>query len=156
MDRITKRKFLGFSFMIIKGDVKIVVARNSLKRFKEEIRRLTCRTRGWEISRIVKVLNRYIMGWLGYYGICQTSGLFKQLDGWIRRRLRAIIWKQWRTCQRRRKGLISRGINKQKATKAAGSSRGAWRMSLTQATNVAFPIAYFQELGLQPLVTRRF
>ena len=156
VDEVTKRKFLGFSLITIKDEVKIVVARSSLKRLKREIRRLTCRTRGWEISRIINVLNRYLRGWLGYYGICQNSGIFKQIDGWIRRRLRAIIWKQWKSCQRRRKGLISRGINKLKAAKAAGSSKGAWRMSRAQAMNVAFPIVYFQELGLQPLVTRRF
>lgn len=154
VDEVTKRKFLGFSFWIIRGDVKIVVARKSLKRFKGEVRRLTYRTRGWEISRIVQALNRYLRGWSGYYGICQNSGIFRQMDGWIRRRLRALIWKQWKSCQRRRKGLISRGINRLKAAKAAGSSKGAWRMSRTQAMNVAYPIAYFQELNLQLLVTR--
>ena len=154
VDEVPKRKFLGFSLITIKDDVKIVVARSSLKRLKKEIRRLTCRTRGWEISRIINVLNRYLRGWLGYYGICQNSGIFRQIDGWIRRRLRAIIWKQWKSCQRRRNGLISRGVNKLKATKAAGSSKGAWRMSHTQAMNVAFPIAYFHELNLQSLVKR--
>lgn len=153
VDQVTKRKFLGFSFMIIKGEVKVLIARNSLRRFKGEIRRLTYRTRGLGISRIINVLNRYLRGWLGYYGICQIPGLFKQLDGWIRRRLRAIIWKQWKSCQRRRKGLINRGINKQKAAKAAGSSKGAWRMSHTQAMDVAFPLIYFREIGLQSLVT---
>ena len=65
VDEVTKRKFLGFSLITIKDEVKIVVARSSLKRLKREIRRLTCRTRGWEISRIINVLNRYLRGWLG-------------------------------------------------------------------------------------------
>jgi len=156
VDEVTKRTFLGFTLWIFKGDVKIVVARKSLKRFKGEVRRLTCRTRGWEISRIINVLNRYIRGWLEYYGICQNSGIFSKIDGWIRRRLRAIIWKQWKYGKRRWKGLVSRGVNKRKAAKAASSSRGAWRSSRTEAMNVAFTTAYFEGLGLQPLKAKRF
>lgn len=156
VDRATKRKFLGFSFMMYKGETKVRIAEESLKRLKREIRRLTYRTRGCELGRTIQRLNRYLQGWIGYYGINQTPSVLEQVEGWIRRRLRAMIWKQWKTCKRRREAMIKLGVNKVAAAKAAGSSLGPWFISRIKAVQVALPSSYFQQLGLQTLSTRRF
>jgi group II intron reverse transcriptase/maturase len=154
VDGATKRKFLGFSFTMYKGEAKIRIAKESLKRLKREVRRLTYRTRGCDLSKTIQNLNRYLQGWIGYYGINQTPSVLEQIEGWIRRRLRAIIWKQWKTCKRRREAMIKLGVNKSAAAKAAGSSLGSWFISHIKAVQVALPAKYFQQLGLQPLVTR--
>jgi RNA-directed DNA polymerase len=146
------RKFLGFSFT--NGEVvKRRIAPKTILRFKERIRELTRRTRGISIEQMIEELRRYMIGWRGYFGFCQTPSILTDLERWTRRRLRCVIWKQWKRGKVRFKELRSRGVGKSLAAKTAGSAHGPWRLSNSPALNVALPNAFFNSLGLRPLVT---
>ena len=92
----TKLKFLGFSLYPSKGETKIRAHEQSLKRFKDKIRKLTARNQGRSIETIMLNLRKYTTGWLGYYAIAEMKSAMLQLTGWIRRRIRQIYWKQWK------------------------------------------------------------
>jgi RNA-directed DNA polymerase len=146
------RKFLGFSFT--SGEVvRRRIAPKAILRFKERIRELTRRTRGIGIERMIEELRRYMIGWRGYFGFCQTPSILKELEGWTRRRLRCVIWKQWKRGKVRFKELRSRGIGKDLAAKTAGSAHGPWRLSNSPALSGALPNAFFNSLGFPLLVT---
>ena len=147
VDRPSGRKFLGFSFMA-RREPKVRIAPESLAWFKGRIRELTRRTRAIGLDRMVNELSVYLRGWRGYYGHCQTPSVLVTLDSWIRRRLRCVVWKQWRRGRRRYAGLRARGVKKDLAAMAVGSSHGPWRISRSPALSVAFPNAYFDSLGL--------
>ncbi|MGZ3573530.1 MAG: group II intron maturase-specific domain-containing protein [Gemmatimonadaceae bacterium] len=89
------RKFLGFSFTGGR-EPRRRIAPQALARFKARVRELTRRTRGQSLAQIVKELSVYLIGWRGYFGFCQTPSVLRELDRWLRRRLRAIAWKQWK------------------------------------------------------------
>ena len=146
------RKFLGFSFT--KGEVvKRRIAPKAILRFKERIRELTRRTRGISIERMIEELRQFMIGWRGYFGFCQTPSILTDLEGWTRRRLRCVIWKQWKRGKVRFKELRSRGIGKDLAAKTAGSAHGPWRLSNSPALSGALPNAFFNSLGFPLLVT---
>ena len=146
------RKFLGFSFT--SGEVvKRRIAPKAILRFKERIRKLTRRTRGISIERMIEELRRYMIGWRGYFDFCQTPSTLKDLDGWTRRRLRCVIWKQWKRGRARFKELRLRGIGKDLAAQTAGSAHGPWRLSNSPALAHALPNAFFDSLGLPSLAT---
>jgi RNA-directed DNA polymerase len=142
-----ERKFLGFSFTI-KGKPRRRIAPKALLRFKNRIREMTRRQRGRKLSDIVQELNLYLNGWLGYFDFCETRSVLKQLDEWIRRRLRAYIWKQWKTFKKRRTELRQRHVNSAEATTLAASQKGAWRLSHTKTLQKALPNGFFRSLGL--------
>ena len=146
------RKFLGFSFT--SGEViKRRIAPKAILRFKERTRELTRRTRGTSIERMIEELRRYMIGWRGYFGFCQTPSTLRDLEGWTRRRLRCVIWKQWKRGKVRFKELTTRGIGKDLAAKTAGSAHGPWRLSNSPAVAIALPNAFFDSLGLPSLCT---
>jgi RNA-directed DNA polymerase len=146
------RKFLGFSFT--SGEVvKRRVAPKAILRFKERIRELTRRTRGISIEQMIGELRRYMVGWRGYFGFCQTPSILRDLEGWTRRRLRCFIWKQWKRGKVRFKELSSRGVGKDLAAQTAGSAHGPWRLSHSPALTRALPNAFFVSLRLPSLVT---
>ena len=103
---------------------------------------------------MVQELSRYLYGWRGYYGYCETRSTLEKLDKWIRRRLRAVIWKQWKRGRRRYVGLREHGVRGSLAAKTAGSSHGPWRIAKSPALNYAFPNAYWESLGLPRLTDR--
>jgi len=142
-----ERQFLGFSFTR-KGEPRRKVAPKALLRFKKRIREITRRTRGRKLSDIVQELNLYMTGWYGYFGFCETRSDLKKLDEWIRRRLRAYTWKQWRTFANRRKKLLQRRVNHDEATTLAISQKGPWRLSLAPALIKAMPNVFFVSIGL--------
>jgi len=99
VDRAKRVKFLGFSFYKYKGEVLIRVANRSLERFRDKLRRLTKRTRSGKLEDIIQEINTYIVGWIGYYRQANTPSVYEKLDGWIRRRLRQMIWNDGREGQ---------------------------------------------------------
>jgi RNA-directed DNA polymerase len=147
------RKFLGFSFTSHK-DPKRRLAPETVRRLRRRVRKLTWRTRGVSIEQMIGDLTRYLVGWRGYYGHCETPTVLEQLDSWIRRRLRAAIWKQWKHGRRRYKGLRAHGVGGALAAQTAGSSHGPWRIAQSPALNYAFPNAYWDSLGLPRLAPR--
>ena len=141
------RKFLGFSFTSGRMP-KRRIAPPALARFEARVRELTRRTRGASLEQIVEGLSRYLTGWRGYFGFCETPSVLRTLDQWIRRRLRAIAWKQWRRGTTRYAELRRRGVVKHLAAQTAGSPHGPWRISNSPALTIAFPNAFWGALGL--------
>ena len=142
------RKFLGFSFTAGEKPNRRKIAPQAVIRFKKKIRKLTNRNRGRSIEQITEDLGSYLQGWHGYFGFCETRSVFKDLDAWIRRRLRCLLWTQWKTFRRRRAELLARGLDEGDAVKTALSSRGPWMMSATTTVQRALPNAYFDFVGL--------
>jgi RNA-directed DNA polymerase len=149
-----ERKFLGFSFTA-KEPQKRRIAPKSMVRFKERVREITRRTRGVSLQGMIEELNVYLRGWHGYFGFCQTPSVLDDLDSWIRRKLRCVVWKQWKRGRTRYKELRKRGVNEALAAKTAGSPHGPWRLSQSPAVCIAFPNAFFDRLGLFGLAVGR-
>jgi RNA-directed DNA polymerase len=145
-----ERKFLGFSFTS-EEKPRRRIAPKAVDRFKERVRELTRRTRGVSIEEMAEELTRYLRGWTGYFGKCQTPSVLRDLEKWLRHRLRSVIWKQWQRGTIRFKELIARGVDRPLAARTAGSSHGPWRLSHSRALDVALPIAYFDSLGIPRL-----
>jgi RNA-directed DNA polymerase len=145
--RPVKRKFLGFSFTK-EEQPRRRIAPQSRARFRSRVRELTCRTRGRSLAQIIKELSVYLIGWRGYFGFCETPSVLRELDQWIRRRLRAIAWKQWRSGPTRYAELRRRGVGPVLAAKAASSPKGPWRLSHSPALAMALSNAAFKSLGL--------
>lgn len=145
--RSAERKFLGFSFTNAR-EPKRRIAPKAVVRFKQKVRELTGRTRGISLERMMKELASYLRGWQGYFGFCETPSVLQALDQWIRRRLRSVIWKQWKRGRLRFAKLCERGVSKTLAAQTAGSAHGPYRIANSPAMSYAFPIAYFDSLGL--------
>ncbi len=149
--RPRERKFLGFSFTSERGPRRRI-APKALDRFKENIREKTRRTRGISLEQMVNELVTYLRGWLGYFGDCQTPSVLQRLEAWLRRRLRSVVWKQWKRGRTRFRELRKRGVSYDLAAQTAGSPHGPWRLANSPALGIASPNAYFTKLGLPPMV----
>jgi RNA-directed DNA polymerase len=148
--RPVDRKFLGFSFTNAR-EPKRRIANKALVRFKQKVRELTGRTRGISIERMTKELADYLRGWKGYFGFSETPTVMESLDQWIRRRLRSMIWKQWKRGRVRFRKLCDRGVSRKLAATTAGNTHGPWHIANSPAMSQAFPIAYFDSLGVPRL-----
>jgi RNA-directed DNA polymerase len=145
--RPVKRKFLGFSFT--KGkQPRRHIAPQSRTRFRSRVRELTRRTRGKSLAQVIKELNVYLIGWRGYFGFCETPSTLSELDQWTRRRLRALVWKQWRHGPNRFAELRRCGVGRVMAAQTASSPRGPWRLSASPVLSMALSNAFFKSLGL--------
>lgn len=142
-----ERMFLGFSFTAV-GAVRRRIASKSLKRFERRVRQLTRRTVGASLEQVIAKLNEYTQGWYGYFGFSEARSVLKELDAWTRRRLRALIWTQWKTYKRRYGQLLRRGIRFDEARGQAGTRHGPWRTSNARILCRALPNTYFDTLGL--------
>lgn len=154
VDRPAKRKFLGFSFTS-REQPRRRIAPQPLARFRSRVRKLTRRTRGRSLAQIVKELNVYLIGWRGYFGFCETPSVLHELDQWIRRRLRAIVWTQWKNGPNRFAELRRCGVGRVPAAKTAGSPRGPWRLSASPVISMALSNAFFKSLGLASVAEPR-
>lgn len=148
--RPQERKFLGFSFTY-GAKAKRRIAPKALLRCKQRVRELTRRTRGISVEQMTKELASYLRGWSGYFGYCETPSVLRKLEAWTRRRLRSVIWKQWKRGTVRFEKLRQRNIGRALAAQTAGSSHGPWRLSDSPALQSALPVAYFDSLGLPRL-----
>ena len=151
VDLASRRKVLGYSFWIAPGRVvKRRVAGKALAKMKERVRCITKRTRGRSIGQVAAELRSYLVGWKAYFHLADTPGIFRELDEWIRHRLRAIHLKQWRRPKTIYRELRNRGLSDIGARRVAVNDRRWWRNS-AMLINVAFPIRYFDELGVPRL-----
>jgi RNA-directed DNA polymerase len=146
-----KRKFLGFSFTSEKAPRRRI-APKARQRFEKRVRELTQRHRGISMAERISELARYLRGWMAYFGYCETPSVLKELDAWIRRRLRCAQWKQWKTCKGRYKGLRKLGIKEPELHMLACCSRGPWPVSSYSILTRALPNAHFDNLGLPRLI----
>jgi group II intron reverse transcriptase/maturase len=151
VDLARNRKILGYSFWVAPGRIiKRRVAGKALTTMKERVRLITRRTVGRSIQRVVNELRSYLMGWKGYFRLADTPNVFGELDEWIRHRLRAIHLKQWKRGKTIFRELRARGLSELKAAIVAANGRRWWKNS-AKLIHVAFPIRYFDELGLPRL-----
>ncbi len=148
VEKVGKVKILGFSFFKRKGMVLIRIANRTKERFMEKLCNLTKRTRSGTLEQILEEINRYIMGWIRYYRLADTPSLFEDLDGWIRRRLRQLIWKRWKRGTTRYRELVKLGVPKQRAQEGAGG-RSPWHISASPVINEALNNAYWHNSGLK-------
>ena len=148
-----QRKFLGFSFTS-EREPRRRIAPKAIARFKERIREQTRRTRSMSLLPRVKEITTYLRGWLGYFDDCQTPSVMRSLETWLRRRLRSVVWKQWKRGRTRFRELCKRGVGKELAAQTAGSSHGPWRIANSPARSIALPNAYFAGLGLPSMIVR--
>jgi RNA-directed DNA polymerase len=147
------RKFLGFSF----SDGPVIrrrIAPKAIDRFKERIRDITHRVRNQSLEQTMAVLAPYLRGWRGYFGFCESPDVLIDLTKWVRRRLRAALWRQWKTPRRRCTMLCRLGVRGALAKSTAASGRGPWPIAHTKALSIALSNEYFRSRGLPSLFGR--
>jgi RNA-directed DNA polymerase len=142
-----QRKFLGFS--TTRFGLRRCVSREAMKRLKERVRVITQRTRGRSIKDIAAELGQYLRGWKAYFGFAEALSSLKELDSWIRRRLRCYLWKQWG--RRGYRELLKRGVSRDLAWNTCKSAHGPWRLSRSPGLAFALTASYFNELGVPRL-----
>ena len=142
-------KFLGFCLTNSRTAPKIRIHWKSIKRFRQRVVEITSRTRGRSLNRVLAELMSYMRGWWQYYGIAESRNRLQPLAHWIRRRLRALVWKQWKNRRTRIRHLLGRGIERVAALTTGCARKGPWRMSRVYWVHLALPDSYFVELGLQ-------
>lgn len=151
VDIVSKRKFLGFSFYFVKGVAKIRIHEKSIKRFKEKVKSITNRNRGISMDLRLLKLNDSIKGWINYFGIANAKRKLSELDKWIRRRLRACIWKQWKKIRTRYRNLVKLGIDNWKAWEYANTRKGHWKISGSPILNKSLHNKYLESIGFVSL-----
>jgi len=154
VDLPQNRSFLGFTFTGGRQSNRKKISSESLKRFKSRVRNITRRNRGWSLDAVIQELARYLTGWKGYFGYSETPSVLRDLDSWIRRRLRCVQWKQWKVYRRRKAELMKFGVPEMLAVRTAWSAKGPWRLCHTVGVQMALPSRYYDSLGLPRLGTQ--
>ena len=150
-----ERKFLGYT-MTSHREPRIKVAESSVRRLKGKVREIMRRGRGRNIGKLIEEeLTPLLRGWMNYFRLAEVKVIFEELDGWIRRKLRCVIWRQWKRTWPRVKGLMRRGIAKDRALKSAMNGRGPWWNAGASHMNEAYPKLYFDRCGLVSLLDQR-
>jgi RNA-directed DNA polymerase len=144
------RKFLGYS-MTAEPTPRLKPARESVKRLKKKIKEQTRRGRGRSLARVITEMNPLLRGWMQYFRLSAVKGIFEDLDGWIRRRLRCILWKQGKRSTARARTLMRRGLDPVRAWASATNGRGPWWNAGASHMNEAFPKTFFDACGLVSL-----
>jgi group II intron reverse transcriptase/maturase len=151
VDRPWNRKFLGFT--LTRRTKGLKVADVAVDKLKDKLRELSRRTRGHRLEAIVEELRDTLLGWKAYFGITEVLSPLRDVDKWLRRRLRCYQWKQWGS--RGYRELRKRGVTVREAWNVSKSAHGPWRISMTPALSLAMPARYFERLGLPSLAPSR-
>src|ERR1700722_3121645 len=146
-----ERKFLGFSFTA-SPEAKRVIAPQALDRFKQRIREITRRAKGVSMKTTTEELAPFMRSWCSYFGFCETPEVLVSLTRWVRLRIRAAMWWQWKTPRRRREALIELGGRSRLANNTSGSGLGPWYLAKAKSLSVGLSNAYLKSLGLPSLV----
>lgn len=150
-----ERKFLGYS-MTFHIQPRLKVARQSVKRIREKLKESFRRARGRRLDRFIEQeLNPILRGWGNYFELAEVEGTFEELEQWVRRKLRQMLWRQWKRNHTRAARLIQRGLPRERAWKSAGNGRGSWWNAGASHMNEALPRKYFDHLGLVSLLNQR-
>jgi RNA-directed DNA polymerase len=151
VDRPWNRTFLGYSVTAHKAP-RLRVAATSVGRLRDKLRHLFRQGRGRSVGRTVKTLAPLLRGWTQYFRLAQTKGVFEELDGWLRRKLRCILWRQWKRPRTRTQRLMQRGLDEVRAWASANNGRGPWWNAGASHMNAAFRKTFFDQLGLISLL----
>ena len=154
VDLVNRRKFLGFSFYFTKGVAQIRIHENSYKKLKSKVRDITNRNKGISMELRLLKLNQITMGWINYFGIAKAKANIQNIEVWIRRRLRACIWKQWKLPRTKCKNLVKLGMNKYKAYQYSNTRKGYWRISNSPILSKTLTNKYLEELGYMSISKR--
>ena len=146
-----ERKFLGYSLSWHKAP-KLRIAPTSLKRLEEKIREVLKGARGRSVRRTIEALNPVLRGWAAYFKLTETKRALEEIDGWLRRKLRCILWRQWKRPYTRARNLMKAGLKEARAFRSAFNQRGPWWNSGASHMNAAFPKVFFDRLGLVSLL----
>ncbi len=150
-----ERSFLGYSFWVAPGrTIKRRVSPKALMAMKERVRQITSRNGGRSIARVAAMLRSYLVGWREYFHLADTPGVFEDVDKWLHRRMRMLMIKQWKRGTTAYRELRARGLSDRSARAAAAHVSRWWRMATHGALKTAFPVAYFDRLGVPRLCTR--
>jgi RNA-directed DNA polymerase len=149
-----QRKFLGYS-MTFHKQPRLKPAGESVKRFKEKVRLILRTQRGHAIGNTIEALTPLLRGWGTYFRLAEVKGVFEELDGWIRRKLRCTLWRQWKRVYPRARRLMQRGLEKARAWQSATNGRGPWFNAGASHMNEAYPQSHFTTLGLPSLLQLR-
>lgn len=145
------RKFLGYS-MTFHKQPRLKVSPAVTERMKAKLREAFRAGRGRSIKALIEELTPVLRGWVNYFRLAEVKGVFEELDGWVRRKLRCIIWRQWKRTFTRAKNLMKYGLTKERALKSAMNGRGPWWNSGASHMNQCFPKSFFDRLGLVSLL----
>jgi hypothetical protein len=145
------RKFLGYSFTVHR-ETRLRVAPQSVQRLTRGIRALLRSGRGRSLAHTVETLNPLLRGWLNYFQLTQATSVLEALDWWVRRRLRCLLWRQWKRPRTRARKLLALGLDPERAWRSAWNGRGPWWNAGAGYMNQAVPTAYFAHLGLLSLL----
>ena len=145
------RKFLGYSMTSNKYP-RLKIHAMSVERLRLKLKELFRKGRGRNLQRFTKELRPVLVGWANYFALSEVKGSFEELDGWIRRRLRCILWRQWKRPATRKRNLMKQGMDETRAWKSASNGRGPWWNAGASHMNEAFPKKYFDKLGLVALL----
>ncbi|WP_374963429.1 group II intron reverse transcriptase/maturase [Lysinibacillus sp. RS5] len=148
-----QRKFLGFSFTSRK-EPQVRIAKESIKRMKNKIRELTARKKPFPMEYRIQQLNQYLIGWCGYFSLADTKSIFESLDGWIRRRLRMCLWKNWKKPRTKVRNLIRLGVPDWKAYEWGNTRKSYWRISKSPILHRTLGNSYWSNQGLKSLQAR--
>jgi group II intron reverse transcriptase/maturase len=154
VDLVSKRKFLGFSFYIRKGEANIRIHDKSYKRFKERIKEITNRNTGVSLESRLRELNNYTAGWVNYFAVAKAQEKIVMLEQWMRRRLRACIWKQWKKIGTKGRNLMKLGLPEHKAWRYANTRKGYWRTAKSHILSTTLNNKYFENLGFKSISKR--
>ena len=150
-----ERKFLGYSFTFHR-QARLKVASDSVQRLKEKLREMFRRGRGCNLNKLIEdELTPLLRGWMNYFRLAEVKGIFEELDSWIRRKLRNLIWRKWKRSLTRMKNLMQRGLAREQALKSAVNGRGPWWNAGAAHMHLAFPKSYFDRCGLSSLLEQR-
>lgn len=152
-----QRKFLGYS-VTWHQQVRLKIADSSLKRLKDKVREIVVGNASRNLGQTIAELNPVLRGWTSYFRLTEVKGVLQDLDGWIRRKLRCLLWRQWKRPATRNKRLQARGLDGTRAWKSASNGRGPWWNAGASHMNAAYPKRFFDALGLVSLLDtqRRF
>jgi RNA-directed DNA polymerase len=131
---------------------RLRVAGTSVQRLKDKVRLIFREGKGRSLAQVIKDLNSLLRGWMQYFRLAETKEVFKELDGWLRRKLRCLFWRRWKRSLTRARNLMKRGLDKLRAWKSATNGHGPWWNAGAQHMNEAFPKSYFDRLGFVSLL----
>jgi len=147
VDRPWNRSFLGYS-LTAHFKPRLRVAAKSVMRLRDKLRAAFREGRGQSLARTIAILTPILRGWTAYFRLAQIKGVFEDLDQWLRRKLRCILWRQWKRPRTRAKALAARGLDRERAIASAGNGRGPWWNAGASHMNAAYPASFFRQLGL--------
>jgi RNA-directed DNA polymerase len=155
VDRPWQRKFLGYS-MTFHYQPKLKVAAASVERLKGNLKEELRRGRGRNLGRLIEErLTPKLRGWVNYFKLAEVKNVFEELDGWVRRKLRCLLWRQWKRSFTRAKRLMQQGLDEERAWRSATNGHGPWWNAGASHMNEAFPKRYFDTCGLVSLLDLR-